>query len=129
MNPYLAAAAVYDREPCARSFHLDHWLHLMHGYVVSTPSLFAMFRPVWRNWPAERLLDPSQSDPDGDTWWVWLVAGDPAMLFEAVPAKKWVAFERFNSPRVWSYERIRRLWRSRVGAGFVSPERAAGPVP
>ncbi len=126
MTPYLRAMAVYEREPCARSFHEDFWLHLMHGHVVSTPEVFGLLRPVRSDWTADRLLDPSQVDKAGDTWWLWLAAGDVGRLFHWFPAKKWVAYERRNSPRFVEYERIRRLCRPRVGAGFVSPERAAG---
>lgn len=129
MTPFESAAAVYDREPCARTFEHDLFLHLMHGYVVSSPTLFAMFRPVRSAWNMEQLLDPSQTDPDGDAWWLWLVAGDPAPLFDGFPPKKLVAFERRNSPRFVAYERIRRLWRASVGHGLVSPEREAGAAP
>ena len=113
LSPYLTAAAVYDREPCARTFEEDLFLHLTLGHVVSTPTLFAMFRPVHRDWPLHRLRNPMDSDPAGDCWWIWLAAGDLAQLF-AFPAspKKWVAFERANSPRFWSYDRLRRLFLS-----------------
>lgn len=114
MNPYLAAAAVYEREPCARTFEHDLFLHLMHGVVISTPEVFAMVRPVWRIWWNEKNRDPSQVAPDGDTWWIWLAAGDVRRLFDwPLPPKKWVAFERGNSPRCWEYDRLRRLYLSR----------------
>lgn len=115
--PFLAAAAVYDREPCARTFEADLFLHLLHGIVVSTPEVFAMVRPVCREWPLAWLRDPERIDPDGDCWWIWLAAGDVRRLFQwPVPAKKWVAFERSNTPKFREYDRLRRLYLSRATA-------------
>src|SRR5689334_6772592 len=57
MTPFLQAAAVYEREPCARTFEEDLYLHLMHGTVISTPEVFAMVRPVFSRWPVESLKD------------------------------------------------------------------------
>jgi hypothetical protein len=113
MTPYLAAAAVYEREPCARSFEHDLFLHLMHGYVISTPEVFAMVRPVRSSWGLELLRTPSETDSAGDCWWVWLAAGDVRKLFDWLPPKKWVAWECSNTPRFWEYDRLRRLFLAR----------------
>lgn len=115
MIPYLAAAAVYDREPCARTFETDLFLHLLHGgVVVSTPEVFAMVRPVVSTWGIERLRIPSETAQDGDCWWIWLAAGDVGRLFDwPLPRKRWVAFERANTPKLWEYDRLRRLYLAR----------------
>ena len=109
MNPYLAAAAVYDREPCARTFEQDLFAHLTGGTVISTPEVFAMLRPVCRDWPLDWLRDPGRIEPEGDCWWIYCAAGDVRQLFGMLPPKIWVAFERSNTPRVWEYARLRRL--------------------
>ena len=117
MTPYFAAAAVYDREPCARTFEADFFLHLVHGVVVSTPEVFAMVRPVVSTWGIERLRTPSETAKDGDCWWIWLAAGNVGSLFAwPFPAKKWVAFERDNTPKFREYDRLRRLYLSRATA-------------
>ncbi len=113
MTPYLAAAAVYDREPCARTFEADLFLHLLHGIVVSTPEVFAMVRPVCREWPLAWLRDPERIEPAGDCWWIWLAAGDVRRLFDwPVPAREWVGFERQNIPKLIQFRNARRLLRT-----------------
>lgn len=108
-TPLELALAVYETEPCARSFGEDLWHHLERGYVVSTPEALALARPVWRDWPLDRLRRPWESDPAGDCWWIWLLAGrmDVAMQWLPEP-KKWLAYERGNSPRFFHHERFFR---------------------
>ena len=113
MTPFLAAAAVYDREPCARSFEADLFLHLVHGVVVSTPDVFAMVRPVWSTWGIERLRTPSETAADGDCWWIWLAAGNVGSLFAwPLPVRVWVGFERENIPKLIRFRDVRRLFRT-----------------
>lgn len=104
------ARAVYEREPCARSFEEDCTAHLESGYLLSTPDTFALWRPVWWHWPMERLLDPWESDPAGDCWHIWLLAGDAWPVWEISEPKNLVAFERSNRLRAYHYGRIRNQW-------------------
>jgi hypothetical protein len=110
MPPFSDAAAVYDREPCARSFEHDLYLHFLHDTVLSTPEVFVMLRPVCRDWPVEWLHDPQRTDPNGDAWWIWLLAGDAAPVWALHPPKPWVGFERDNLPRFHRYVRLRRFY-------------------
>jgi hypothetical protein len=48
MTPIEQAAAVYEREHCPRTLREDLELHLLNGYVFSTPTCFLMGRPVVR---------------------------------------------------------------------------------
>lgn len=113
---YEQARAVYDREPCARSFEEDLWHHFQHGYVVCTPTAFAMVRIVRSDWPMEWLREPWRIDADGDCWWIWLLSGDVAETVSWLPfPKKHIAFERGNQSRVLCYEKFtRRLQRRAV---------------
>lgn len=97
MTPFEQAAAVYDREPCARNFEQDLLLHLQFGYVVSTPEAFAMVRRVRHDWPDERLREPCATAADGDCWFVWLLAGDLALTTRWLPCElPWLGYERNN---------------------------------
>ena len=128
MTPFHRAAEVYKREPCAVPFEHDLFMHLLHGYVISTPQVFAMLREVSRDFTADDMRDPGKTAPGGDCWHVWLAAGDVSALLGMLSPKKWVAFERLNTPRVWEYERISRLWRSRVGSRHDSSQRETRPT-
>ena len=97
MTPFDQAAAVYDREPCARTFEADLLLHFQHGYVVSTPEAFAMVRRVNHDWPEDRLRQPWETHPQGDCWFVWLLAGDMALTTRWLPCElAWLGYERQN---------------------------------
>jgi hypothetical protein len=121
MNPYQLARQVYDREPCARSFEEDLFWHLQYGIVLSTPAGFAMIRSVWSHWSKDRLKSPRFVAKHGDCWMIWLAAGDITSVWALGPRKDWVCFERRNLLRVWPYDTVRRLYRSR-------PQPAAVPA-
>lgn len=113
MSPLALARRVYETEPCARSFDDDLQLHLRHGIVLSTPTCFAMIRPVWSRWSHEILQSPWWADPDGDCWMMWLAAGDITPVWDLGPSKSLVAWEQRNVLRIMPYDRFRRLYRSR----------------
>lgn len=108
------AAAVYQRELCARTFKEDLELHLLNprALVVSSPQVFAMVRPVCRDWPVSAIVDPSCNSLTcaPDCWHIYLSAGEiPAIFtFPHVPLP-WVSFERRNVIRFYRYEKIRGL--------------------
>lgn len=107
MTPLTLAMAVYESEPCARTFEEDLWHHLVHGYVVSTPEAFAMVRIVNRHWPIDLLRQPWQTDPAGSMWWIWSLAGDLSVAARWLPAPlEWIGFERENVPRFYRCARF-----------------------
>lgn len=111
MTPYQRARAVYDSEPCARSFEEDLTAHLLAGFVISTPDVFAMFRPVRSTAPAKTILDPWISHRDPDCWHIYLAAGDLAALAPILGDRfELVSFERKNSLRFRYYRILRRRW-------------------
>lgn len=66
--------------------------HMEHGYVWSSPQSFCL------------------AQDRGDNWLIWLAAGDVAEFFEVCPVKKeFVCFVRRGFPKVWEFERIKRL--------------------
>ncbi|CAB4186549.1 hypothetical protein UFOVP1329_23 [uncultured Caudovirales phage] len=110
MTPYEAAALVYESEPCVRTFDHDLVLHLMNGYVVSTPEVFVMARRVHRHWSVAQLLDPTLTAPDGDCWWVWCLAGQMSAVVPLIPISlPWVGFERSNVPVIVRASRLLSL--------------------
>ena len=78
MTPAEQAAAVYERETCARSFREDIEAHLLNGYVFSTPTMFIMGRAVDRLAPRELIVDPWHTFPEADrnAWLIYLAAGN-----------------------------------------------------
>jgi hypothetical protein len=110
MTPVQRAAAVYDREPCARSFKEDLEAHLIYGLVVSTPDLFLMARPVSHDAPRYEIVNPwcnvwDSGEPD--CWHLYLYAGDMLSAFQqATYELPYVSFERKNRLRVYRREVI-----------------------
>lgn len=127
MTPIEQAAAVYDREPCARTFAEDVEAHFCNGLVISTPSVFILARAVSRGATREQIVDPWVRFPDHltDAWHVYLAAGDLFQIVRHCPEpKEWVAFERGNVLRFWRFQSIRR-WITYP----TSPFQPASPEP
>lgn len=111
MTPVEQAAEVYQREPCARPFHVDLELHLLHGWVISTPDFFLMARPVSALAHPALIVNPAFNSFVGiNCWHVYLCAGDWRQALrvgiEAAGAFPYVSFERRNRLRV---HRLRAL--------------------
>lgn len=96
-NPFREAMAVYGREPCARPFTEDLEAHMRHGWVISTPTIFLMARPVRSDWPDSVVLNPWELTEAPDAWHVWLAAGEWREAFSHAPFPlRWVSFQRRN---------------------------------
>ncbi|MDB6117408.1 MAG: hypothetical protein JWO08_1189 [Verrucomicrobiaceae bacterium] len=107
VTPFDQAQAVYEREPCARTFFEDLHFHLCHGYVYSSPGCFAMVREVNHDWSEQRMLAPWETQPGGDCWMIWLLAGNAAEAIGKLPhPKPWLATERSGRLRVVAAERF-----------------------
>lgn len=108
MTPVEQAAAVYNTEPCARSFREDLEAHLLHGYVFSTPEFFAMGRAVDSHARAGLIVNPWVKFDTSDAWMIYLVAGDTAKAIEALPYDlPLICWERSNSLRFWRTARVK----------------------
>lgn len=119
MTPYDLA----EHLPC-QGWDIDAAIvaHFMRGWVVSTPDFIFMARIIWKDWPDAARCDLTAVDPAGDTIWIWCLAGDlskVALYFHLLPAKKWVAFARRDSPRFWRYDRFRSSLSRHAGQSLV----------
>jgi hypothetical protein len=123
MTPVERAAAVYEREACARAFREDMEAHLLNGYVFSTPEVFVMGRLVQHDAPAELIVNPWHRFEEGDAWLVYLLAGDIRTALGFFPSqKKYIAWEIRNSLRVHLTARVIQLCtRSSASTAHVSP--------
>lgn len=112
MTPFDQARAVYEQEPCARTFRYDLELHFLHGFVFCTPSYFIMGRPVDRYADHRLIIDPAFTfdSHEVNTWHIYLMAGNPSAAWSIMPYPLgWFSFERRNELRFYEAERIRRL--------------------
>jgi len=85
--PSIQARRIYDREDTFRSFKDDLDLHLLNGYVISTPELFVMARPVPRIAARNAICDPAVTWPTYycSCWHVHIYAGKLPLLFTLLP--------------------------------------------
>ena len=110
MTAFDIAQRVYETEPCARSFHEDHWHHLQHGFVYSSPTSFAMCREIESSWSADLMLQPWVTSPGGDCWFVWMLAGDASEAIGVLPHRKpFIAFEKRGVVKVRTHDEVMRL--------------------
>jgi hypothetical protein len=94
MNPIVNAQRVCQGGT-KRPFAIDLRLHLMHGYVISTPVLFAMGRPIRHDAPMGEVLDITQQFEDPDCWFIWSAAGVLSELVYQLPFElPLIAFHR-----------------------------------
>lgn len=121
MTPVEQAAAVYDREDCRRTFREDLELHLLHGYVFSTPTLFMMGRPVNKDAPREWIVDPSHefAADDWNCWLLYLAAGRISDFWRYEPFPlDFVAWERKNVLRTYYAATVKTLCSSSRFSSF-----------
>ncbi len=112
MMPAQQAAAVYERETCARTFGEDVEAHLLCGYVISCPDLFVMFRAVDSRADPADIVNPwvTFDAVNCDCWMVYLAAGNVSAIVNALPyALPLVCFERENVLSFRDFERIKQL--------------------
>ena len=116
MSPFEQAREVYLREPCARTFEEDLILHLRFGYVISTPEVFLMFRPVRRMADHDKIVNPMFRFMRPNCWHVYLAAGDPTQFYKHFPFPlEWVSGERENKLRVYRFQKIAEKLSSQHG--------------
>tara|TARA_R110000803_G_scaffold196411_1_gene259705 strand:+ start:753 stop:1127 length:375 start_codon:yes stop_codon:yes gene_type:complete len=111
-SPYLRAAAVYDNEPCDFTFKEDLEMHLMCGFVFSTPDYFIMGRPVIKGADIELITDPTYEFERElcNCWHVYLFAGDMSKSFDILPwSLEWLSMERNNEMRYLKMDILQRI--------------------
>ena len=104
VTPLDMAQLVYEYEHCTRTFPQDLALHLRHGWVISTPTMFLMGRPVERFADPAEILNPAHRFDNPDTWLVWLAAGAPPWeCIKHMPHfLQYVGWERHNKLRFYN---------------------------
>lgn len=108
MTPVELAAAVYEQEPCARTFREDLEAHLLNGYVHSTRDFFVMGRVVRSDAPAGDVVNPWVRFDNGDAWLVYLMAGDLRGALDMLPYDlPRIGWERGNVLRFWPLKKVR----------------------
>ena len=103
--------AVYDSEECARTFHEDLALHLMHGFVFSTPEVFVMGRAVSSQAHEDLIVDASYCFESWqcDCWHVYLLAGSMVNAWRLMPYPlPMFSLERKNELRFYKFADIAR---------------------
>ncbi len=112
MTPAEQAAAVYDREDCQRTFRQDVELHMLHGYIFSTPDVFVMGRPVNKDAPHSLIVDPSHVFPreQWNCWLLYLAAGRLGDFWRWEPFPlDFIAWERKNVLRIYYAQTVKTL--------------------
>lgn len=106
-TPFEQAQLVYKYDHLPRSFPEDLSLHLHFGWVISTPTVFLMGRPVKHDAPYSQITDPAVSFENPDCWFVYLCAGN---IRDALRLAPWplpfVAWDRDNVLRVFPFEKV-----------------------
>lgn len=119
LSPFEQAKAVYDREPSRRTFWDDLTLHLLNGFVFSTPDYFVMGRPVLKDAAPEFIVDPHCKYPkeQADCWMIYLMAGDTGKAWDVLPWDlEFICFERNNELRFHLLEDVIRHSPEKVAA-------------
>jgi hypothetical protein len=88
MTPYMEAKIVYEAHPPSDYYSFDEFAisWAKRHYLLSTPSVFALVKPVCHTDPVEKIwgLHPKPSGPP-DTWLFYLFAGDLAEAWPSLP--------------------------------------------
>lgn len=112
MHPLDAAKALNDAAG-GTTWEQDVAAHWQTGHFLASADCVLMWRSVRSDWSPERLLNPWDSDPGGDAWYIWSAAGVGALpRFAAMarsggwPEKTTVAFHRRGIPKWYRLEAI-----------------------
>ena len=110
--PAVQARLVYDREPSYCTFKDDLELHMINGYVISTPEILIMARPVDIRAKADIVQDPACHFPENEwnCWHVHLVAGKLPLLFTFLPFR--LPYGSFNKRGKLKYYPLKQLMRT-----------------
>ena len=87
MKPFETARATQLLYVTREQFDSDLELYRRHGVVIDTPEIFVMARMVCKEATFGQILDPRFhfNPSDCDTWFVYLLAGRLAALWELIP--------------------------------------------
>jgi hypothetical protein len=93
-------------------------MHLLFGYVDSTPDYFVMGKPVPHTIAYDDMIDISKTYPieDCDAWCVYFYAGDMSKIIERIPFYlPYVVFERKGNTKIYLLEKLKHSISKRYG--------------
>lgn len=78
------------------------------GVIISTDEVFVCAYQTYSSW----MLKNDVKELDIlDSWYIWLLAGNPKPLFGMVQPKKYIIFERFDDKyRLYKWDRLFRRY-------------------
>lgn len=95
MTPFETIKILYEKQPEVRGFDYYLRLHLIYGYVMSTPTFFWMAFPVNKKQLEEGLPPLYQTTEPPDCWYVSAFSGNMRRAIASMPFNMpWFAFER-----------------------------------
>ena len=115
MDPYREAQAVYLREESTTTFLTELALHLENptGYVLKSPTMLCLARPVYSCGSADEILNSRIVYPKEwwDAWFLAVYAGDVREVLRQVPFRlPLYGWQKRNRLRFWSAGDIDRLF-------------------
>ena len=115
LTPYQEAQAVYLREESTTSFFAELANHLENptAWVLKSPPMFCLARPVWSGGLEEEIINSRIVYPreSWDAWFLAVYAGDVAEVLRQVPFRlPLYGWQKRNRLRFWTAEDIDRLF-------------------
>lgn len=108
LSPIDLARKAWDSQPRWLDFNYALWCHLENGVAISTPNVFLLARPVWKDAPYEQIDDPGHIFERPDCWFIYAAAStSPESL------RQFLACEPFPLPFFGWYRRDRLRFISR----------------
>lgn len=88
----------------------DVQLHLANGYVIGTPWLLALARPVNHLDVVANIVDPSCHYDSFDCWHIYFAAGEVMELVRCLPYPlPWISYERRGNLNIRKTDKLLKL--------------------
>ena len=71
------------------------------GYIILTPEVYILARPVRHDWPADKIANAAISEPKetADCWFIWLLCGSLREAVKHLPYRlPWFGFAQRGGP-------------------------------
>lgn len=106
MSPIARAEALFNQQNRTDEIFIAQlMMYLRFGYVISTPQLFIMFRPVEIAAAPEQIADPEHRFARPDAWFIHSAVGKLQMFPRLAPYPlPWICFWRKLRGAIRRYE-------------------------
>lgn len=119
MSPYVLARVNFEDYPPLTTLSFDEFViaWARKHYVLSTPDVFALIKPVCREDPPEQMWSPHYvSEGKPDTWLFFLFAGDPREAWPSMPyLLPYVMWHRSKKAQTYILP-IEQFWRKFINS-------------